>query len=313
MALAGDDCDLTHLSPAAARLGRVFGRPRTIAVVCVVVLVMVGWLFLALTIAGALGRGQAGTLGFGMELFDLPARRELDGLGRTLFDALCRPSFGSATAAAGIVGDAALIFVMWCAMTLAMMLPSAAPMIVTYAELADTAARQHEPAVSPLVLIAGYVAVWFGFAAIATALQFVLVRLALLDPAMAPASPLFSGAIFIAAGAYQFSVLKEACVTRCQRPFPFFFARWSSEPRAILRLGLQQGLTCLGCCWAAMLVMFAVGVMNVVWMAAIGLVMAAEKIATTTRLNRAVGAAFVVIGLALIVSMVIAQWPVRLA
>ena len=84
---------------------------------------------------------------------------------------------------------------------------------------------------------------------------------------MASASGLFSGAIFIAAGVYQFSALKHACLTQCQHPFPFFFTNWATTPRGVFRLGVKQGLYCLGCCWAMMLVMFAVGVMNVIWMA----------------------------------------------
>jgi predicted metal-binding membrane protein len=107
--------------------------------------------------------------------------------------------------------------------------------------------------------------------------------------------------------------LKETCLTRCQRPFPFFFANWSSKPRAIFRMGLEQGLYCVGCCWVTMLLMFAVGAMNVLWMAAIGFVLSAEKIATTIRLSRAVGAVFIVIGAAFIVAAIIDHWPVRLA
>jgi predicted metal-binding membrane protein len=194
-------------------------------------------------------------------------------------------------------------------MTFAMMLPTAAGMIVTYAQIADTAARKGEPAVSPLALIAGYLAVWLGFALAATALQGALARFALLDPAMASVSPLFSGSIFLGAGAYQFTPLKHACVTRCQRPFPFFFANWSTEPRAIVRLGLRQGLYCLGCCWATMMVMFAVGVMNVIWMACLGLVMMAEKLIETPRLGRFVGIAFLAIGAVLVVGSVLAHWP----
>ena len=97
---------------------------------------------------------------------------------------------------------------------------------------------------------------------------------------MASASGLFSGAIFIGAGVYQFSALKHACLTQCQQPFPFFFANWATTPRGVFRLGVKQGLYCLGCCWAMMLVMFAVGVMNVIWMAALGIVMTFEKIGT---------------------------------
>jgi predicted metal-binding membrane protein len=190
-----------------------------------------------------------------------------------------------------------------------MMLPTAAGMIVTYAQIADTAARKGEPAVSPLVLAAGYIGVWLGFALAATALQAALTRAALLDSAMASASPLFSGAVFIGAGAYQFTALKHACLTRCQRPFPFFFANWSNEPPKVFRLGIHQGLYCLGCCWATMLAMFAVGVMNVIWMVALGLVMMLEKMAVTARFSRAVGVVFVAIGVVFIAASAAAHWP----
>jgi predicted metal-binding membrane protein len=194
-------------------------------------------------------------------------------------------------------------------MTLAMMLPSAAPMILTYAEIADTAARKNEPIVSPFTLAAGYMMVWLGFAAAATFLQFVLARAALLDTGMKPASGLFSGALFIAAGAYQFLGIKHACLTQCQRPFPFFFTHWASTPRGVFRLGLMQGLYCLGCCWAMMLLMFALGVMNVIWMAAVGVVMALEKIGTGKRITYAVGVALIIGGCAFIVFAFAAHWP----
>ncbi len=187
--------------------------------------------------------------------------------GVPVLEALCRPSFGASSPDAAQAG---LLFAMWCAMALAMMLPTAGPMILTYADIAETAAQKGEPAASPLVLTAGYVVVWLGAAAALAALQILFARLSLLDPAMASASPLFSGAAFIGAGLYQFSALKHACVTQCQQPFPFFFANWTAEPRGVFRLGVRQGLYCLGCCWAMMLLMFAVGVMNVVWMAALG-------------------------------------------
>jgi predicted metal-binding membrane protein len=234
---------------------------------------------------------------------------ELAGMsGVTFLEALCRPSFGIS---AFDTAQAALVFAMWCAMALAMMLPTAAPMILTYAGLAETAARKGEPAASPLVLAAGYLAVWLGAAAMLAALQLLLARLSLLDPAMRSASPLFSGAVFIAAGLYQFSALKHACVTQCQHPFRFFFANWTAEPRGVFRLGAQQGLYCLGCCWAMMLLTFAVGVMNIIWMAALGALMTIEKLNTTTRFSRALGILFIVIGAALIVTAVMAHWPAR--
>ena len=125
---------------------------------------------------------------------------------------------------------------------------------------------------------------------------------------MAPASGLFSGAIFIAAGAYQFSSLKHACLTQCQRPFPFFFSHWATTPRGVFKLGLSQGLYCLGCCWAMMLVMFAAGVMNLVWIAALGIVMTIEKISTDKRFTHAVGVVLIAIGITFVLT---AYWPVH--
>jgi predicted metal-binding membrane protein len=309
MSRSSDEHALDGLPRAAARLGHALGRPVPIAVACLVALAGLGWIWLVIMVAGSAARGDAGALGPGMGILDLLTRRDgLELIGRALVEVLCRPSFG-AQGLSETAGQGALVLAMWIAMTLAMMLPTAAGMIVTYAQIADTAARKGEPAVSPLVLTAGYVGVWLGFAVLASALQAALTRLALLDSAMASASPLFSGAVFVGAGAYQFTALKHACVTRCQRPFPFFFANWSSEPLGIFRLGVRQGLYCVGCCWATMLAMFAVGVMNVVWMVALGLVMTLEKMMVTTRLSHAVGAAFIAIGIAFIAVSVAAHWP----
>jgi predicted metal-binding membrane protein len=270
---------LNHLSPAASRLGAAFARPRVLAMVCVVALAGLGWSYLGLQAAGV-----------------------------SALDAVCRAMVPSSVGVTGI----ALVALMWGAMTLAMMLPSAAPMILTYTEIADTAARKGEPIVSPFVIAAGYTAVWFGFAAIATVVQLLLTRAALLDAGMASASGLFSGAILIGAGVYQFSALKHACLTQCQQPFPFFFANWKTTPHGVFRLGLKQGLYCLGCCWAMMLVMFAVGVMNVIWMAALGMVMAIEKIGAGKRFIHTVGAALIAIGVAFVLVAVAAHWPARL-
>ena len=270
--------DLSHLPPAASRLGAVFARPKVLAAICVVALAGLGWLALGLMYSGM------GAL-----------------------DTLCR---ALATSAWGVSGFA-IVASMWAAMTLAMMLPSAAPMILTYAEIADTAARKGERVVSPFVLAAGYTLVWLGFAGAATLAQYVFTRVTLLDNGMQSTGGLFSGAIFIGAGVYQFSALKHACLKQCQSPFPFFFANWATTPRGVFRLGVKQGLYCLGCCWAMMLLMFAVGVMNVIWMAALGVVMTLEKIGTGKRFTYVVGVVLIVGGAAFIVSAFVAHWPLH--
>lgn len=296
------DHRLDHLSPAASRLGAVFARPKRLAVICIVALTGLGWLYLGLLTA-SMG-GPAAELGPGMAVLDVLPRA---------LAALCSPTFGLALMPAGEWGATAfaLVALMWGAMTLAMMLPSAAPMILTYAEIADTAARQSEKVVSPFVLAAGYSAVWFGFAALATVAQFALTRAAVLNPSMASASGLFSGAVFIVAGVYQFSALKHACLRQCRSPFPFFFTNWATTSAGVFRLGVRQGLFCLGCCWAMMLVMFAVGIMNVVWMAGLGIVMTLEKLGSGKRFSYAIGVLSVLAGTIFIVASVMAHWPGR--
>jgi len=294
------DHSLAALPPAGGGLKRAFGRPRLTAAACVVALTGLGWLYLGLLVAGM--GGSLGALGPGMGALDALPR---------IVTLLCQPTFGVALMPEGAwgAGGFALVALMWAAMVFAMMLPSAGPMILTYAEIAETAANKGERIVSSLVIGAGYAAVWLGFAALAAIAQFAFTRLALIDASMASASALFSGWIFIAAGVYQFSALKHACLTQCQRPFPFFFAHWQTTPRGVFRLGLQQGLYCLGCCWAIMAVMFAVGVMNIVWMAALGVLMTIEKMLSGRRFSYALGVVMIVIGVALVAGAVATHWP----
>lgn len=187
------------------------------------------------------------------------------------------------TPAQGWPGFAAVTLV-WFVMSVAMMLPSAAPMVRTYCDIAEAAAIKGESVQHPLVLVAGYLTVWLaasaGFAALAYGVQ---VAAGVVDSVW-PAS-----AALALAGAYQFSSLKEACLKKCRDPFTTLFARWSTRGRAVFRLGLEQGLWCLGCCWALMLVMFAVGTMNLLWMALLGLLAIVEKQETSRLPSRISG------------------------
>lgn len=267
---------LAYLPLAGMRLGQAFARPKVLASACVVALTALGWLYLGLLIANI---GVATPQGV---------------------TALCRPLLDAGTGEGGF----ALVLSMWIAMVFAMMLPSAAPMIFTYAEIADTAARKGEAIVSPFALAAGYAFVWIVFSLAAAILQAALAQAALLNNNMAVTSTVFSGAIFAAAGLYQFSALKHACLHKCQHPFPFFFAHWKTTAPGVFRLGAMQGLYCLGCCWAMMSVMFAVGTMNAIWMAALGAVMTIEKMSTGRRFSHGLGilllgAGAVVVALAL--------------
>ena len=270
----------THLTPAEAGLGQIFARPKAIAAGCVIIIAGLGWFYLALLIAAPASSWFA------------------------TVQALCRtlPEGAWSFSAAAVTAS------MWSAMTLAMMLPSASPMILTYAEIAETAARKSERIVSPLVIAAGYASVWLVFSLLATVIQIVLTRAALLNTGITSASGILAGAIFIGAGIYQFSALKHACLTHCQNPFPFFFTNWATTLGGVFRLGVEQGLYCLGCCWAMMMVMFAVGAMNVAWMAGLAAVMTIEKLLTGRRFAHGVGVALIVVGTGIAVSAFAAQW-----
>ena len=270
----------THLAPAEAGLGQIFARPKAIAAGCVIIIAGLGWFYLALLLAAPASSWFA------------------------TVQALCRtlPEGAWSFSAAAVTAS------MWSAMTLAMMLPSASPMIQTYAEIAETAARKSERIVSPLVIAAGYASVWLVFSLLATVIQIVLTRAALLNTGITSASGILAGAIFIGAGVYQFSALKHACLTHCQNPFPFFFTNWATTPGGVFRLGVEQGLYCLGCCWAMMMVMFAVGAMNVAWMAGLAAVMTIEKLLTGRRFAHGFGVALIVVGTGIAVSGFAAQW-----
>ena len=270
----------THLTPAEAGIGQIFARPKAIAAGCVIIIAGLGWFYLALLLAAPASSWFA------------------------TVQALCRtlPEGAWSFSAAAVTAS------MWSAMTLAMMLPSASPMILTYAEIAETAARKSERIVSPLVIAAGYASVWLVFSLLATVIQIVLTRAALLNTGITSASGILAGAIFIGAGVYQFSALKHACLTHCQNPFPFFFTNWATTPGGVFRLGVEQGLYCLGCCWAMMMVMFAVGVMNVAWMAGLAAVMTIEKLLTGRRFAHGFGVALIVVGTGIAVSAFAAQW-----
>jgi predicted metal-binding membrane protein len=193
----------------------------------------------------------------------------------------------------------AIMFAMWSVMMVGMMTPSAAPMILIYARVGRQAAGEGEPFASTAWFSSGYLAAWTGFAFLATAAQWALERIALLTPMMASASPVFGGLILIAAGLYQLTPLKNACLSQCQAPFAFIqrHGGFRREPQGALMLGLRHGAYCIGCCWALMALLFVGGVMNLLWIAGLAILVLVEKIAPAGRLlSRLAGAALIVAG-----------------
>ncbi|HTY18702.1 MAG TPA: DUF2182 domain-containing protein [Myxococcota bacterium] len=175
--------------------------------------------------------------------------------------------------------DAALTFAMWAVMMVGMMVPSAAPMSLLFASVARRARAQGAAVAPTFVFVAGYVAVWTLFSAAATAVQWGLERAALLSPMLESTSPAFGGALLAAAGIYQFTPWKDACLEHCRAPALFFAAHWREGALGAFRMGAAHGVYCLGCCWLLMGLLFFGGVMNLLWVAGIALFVLLEKLA----------------------------------
>lgn len=172
-----------------------------------------------------------------------------------------------------------LVLIMWIVMMVGMMTPSAAPMILIYARVGRLGVTQGTPFASTGWFVAGYLLVWSGFALAATVAQWALERTNLLDARMA-GSRVLGAIVLIAAGAYQWTSLKERCLRECQAPLTFIQQQggFRRDARGALLLGLKHGAYCLGCCWILMALLFVGGVMNVLWIAAIAIFILAEKV-----------------------------------
>jgi predicted metal-binding membrane protein len=171
-----------------------------------------------------------------------------------------------------------LLWAMWAVMMAAMMLPSAAPIVLLYAGAARRRAEADRVAVQVYLLAAGYLAVWAIFSVGATALQRVLTEQLILTPMMEPSSPAAGAVVLVIAGLYQLTPLKRVCLRSCRSPLTFLMQRWRARRFGAFRLGVDHGLYCVGCCWALMLVLFAGGVMNLVVIVALTVWVILEKI-----------------------------------
>jgi predicted metal-binding membrane protein len=169
------------------------------------------------------------------------------------------------------------LFGMWAVMMVAMMLPSAAPMILTFAAVARNRRRAERPYVPVAVFAAGYGAIWCFFSVIAAVGQWLLHRQALLSPTMVSSSAMLGGVLLLAAGVFQFTSLKRTCLSHCQTPLQFIMTRWREGRRGAFRMGIEHGAFCAGCCWALMALLFVLGVMNILWIAALTMLVAIEK------------------------------------
>jgi len=170
------------------------------------------------------------------------------------------------------------LFLMWAEMMVAMMIPSAAPMILTFALVQRKRRQQARPFVPTAVFLSGYLAVWTVFSALAAFAQWVLHARALLSPLMVSTSPLLGGTLLLTAGIFQWTPLKHSCLDHCRSPLSFLMTDWREGRWGVFVMGLKHGTYCAGCCWFLMALLFVAGVMNVWWIAIIAVLVLLEKV-----------------------------------
>ncbi|MCR4265770.1 DUF2182 domain-containing protein [Nitratireductor sp. ZSWI3] len=246
---------------AASTLEYALRRDRLIVGAALAALTVLAWLY-TLRLAGTMVDAPMG--------MEMPGMGGAGPMGEAMAPGL-RPWSGI---------DFLFTFVMWAVMMIGMMTPSAAPMVLIYAHVGRRAAEQGKPLAATGFFAGGYLLAWTGFSLAATAGQWLLERALLLTPMMASASGVFSGLILVAAGLYQWTPQKAACLRHCQAPLSFIQSHggFRRDPAGSLAVGFRHGLYCIGCCWALMALLFVGGIMNLLLIAAIAAFVLAEKV-----------------------------------
>ena len=227
---------------------------------------------------------------------DMSATGPMNDMGAT---GVGRPAFSMPMTSSWTAGDIVLMWTMWAVMMAAMMTPSAMPMIHAYNATIQPGSDNQG---STPLFVAGYLLAWSGFAAVATAAQWGLHDVALVDSMGVSTDRWVAGAVLLIAGAYQFTGAKDACLGRCRTPLGFLLSEWRPGRRGALAMGIHHGSLCIGCCWALMALLFVLGVMNLWWIATVATIVLIEKTTRSSAVPRVIGlvllvwAALVLIG-----------------
>ena len=251
-------------------------RDRLLVAACLAVICLLSWIYL---VTGA-GTGMSTVA---MTTWEFPP-----------------PIYRSSGGGAWSFSYCLIMLLMWWVMMIAMMVPSAAPMILLYTRVQRHALKGSpgDAAVPVLSFLSGYLLAWFFFSLLATAMQWGLERAGLVHGMMMwSTSHTLSALFLLAAGLYQFSPLKNRCLTHCKSPAAFLSAHWRKGPAGALRMGVEHGLYCVGCCWSLMLLLFVGGIMNLVWIAGLAIFVLLEKLLPRGDwLARASGAVMIAVG-----------------
>jgi predicted metal-binding membrane protein len=228
-------------------------RDRQVVVAALIAVIAMAWLWILL---------GAGT---GMSAMDMILGPSADGMA------------GMMAPAVWTIGYVGVMFTMWWVMMAAMMLPSAAPILLLFARINRRGKSAGRPFIPTGIFVAGYLVAWAGFSALATGLQWALGRLGLLSPMMATTSYWLGGAILLAAGVWQLTPIKGICLRHCRSPMGFLVQNWRPGRGGAFRMGLEHGSFCLGCCWFLMGLLFFGGIMNLFWIIGLAAFVLLEK------------------------------------
>ena len=199
------------------------------------------------------------------------------------------------------MADLWLLFLMWGVMMVAMMVPTAAPMIMLVAAVDRRRPDRSRPVARTGIFVLGYLTAWMAYSALAVSAQWGLHAAALLSSAMVSTSRYLGGAILIVAGIYQWTPLKRVCLTTCRSPMGFLMSEWRDGSAGAWVMGLRHGLYCVGCCWVLMALLFVAGVMNLAWVALIAALVLVEKVVPGGhRVGQAAGFALLAAGIVVI-------------
>jgi predicted metal-binding membrane protein len=178
------------------------------------------------------------------------------------------------------IADFGFMFLMWATMMVGMMVPTAAPMVLLFAANSRRLREQQQPYVPTVVFLSGYVVVWSGFAVAATLGNWALHVNDLMSSMMGESVSIYlGGGLLIAAGLFQLSPLKYVCLKHCRSPLSFLTNDWREGSWGAFNMGLRHGAFCLGCCWMLMGLLFVLGIMNLIWIAALAAFVLLEKVA----------------------------------
>ncbi|MGI9259678.1 MAG: DUF2182 domain-containing protein [Gammaproteobacteria bacterium] len=248
--------------PAKTTLEALLKRDRLVVIAALVLVTAISWVYL---LAGA---------GMGMSALEM-TRMSQQGAAGGMSESMDTMSMLSPVV--WTPEYAVLMFFMWWIMMVAMMLPSAAPMILLFATINRKQRESGHPHVATGVFAIGYLAVWAGFSTIAVTLQWMFQRADILSPMLVGNNAIFGGILLFAAGLYQLTPVKRACLRHCRSPIAYLSTQWRRGIRGALRMGAVHGTFCVGCCWFLMGLLFFGGVMNLYWIIGLAVFVLFEK------------------------------------